>query len=114
MIAEAAVALALLTPAAEKPQPCQTQACHRRVERRHMRHVIRPYRDWLRRLAWCESRGNPRASNGTHFGLYQFALPTWRAVGGPGHPLNASRLQQSYRAVILLKRVGPGQWECKA
>jgi len=30
----------------------------------------------------CESNGNAAASNGTHFGLYQYDMTTWAGVGG--------------------------------
>jgi len=63
-------------------------------------------------LAKCESGGNPRAVNpsGQYFGLYQFSLSTWRAVGGSGNPIDNSSAEQTYRAKILYKRAGAGQW----
>jgi hypothetical protein len=61
-------------------------------------------------IAQCESGGNPRASNGTHFGLFQFDLPTWRSVGGVGHPLNASVAEQKLRAGKLLDARGTQPW----
>ncbi|HEX6447024.1 MAG TPA: ubiquitin-like domain-containing protein [Streptosporangiales bacterium] len=67
--------------------------------------------DW-KYLARCESGLNPRASNGTHFGLYQFSLSTWQSVGGSGDPRDASELEQTQRAYTLIKRAGPGQWTC--
>lgn len=65
-----------------------------------------------KRLAKCESGGNPRAvnSSGRYFGLYQFSLSTWRAVGGNGNPINASPAEQTKRAKILQARAGWGQW----
>jgi hypothetical protein len=78
-----------------------------------MRKTIRPYRVWLKRLAWCESRNDPDASNGTHFGLYQFDLQTWQSVGGRGDPRDATRLHQSYRAVKLRKVRGTQPWACR-
>ncbi len=63
-------------------------------------------------LAKCESGGNPRAVNpsGQYFGLYQFSLSTWRAVGGSGNPIDNSSAEQTYRAKVLYKRAGAGQW----
>jgi hypothetical protein len=80
--------------------------------RRHMRRVVAPHRGWLARLAWCESTNNPRAYSpaGPYFGLYQFDLRTWASVGGRGLPSNASRLEQSFRAVLLLLRRGTAPW----
>ena len=63
-------------------------------------------------LARCESGGNPTivSSNGLYYGLYQFSLPTWRAVGGAGLPTEASPAEQTRRAQILQARSGWGQW----
>ena len=63
-------------------------------------------------LARCESGGNPRAvsSTGKYRGLYQFSLATWRSVGGSGDPIDNSSSEQTYRAQVLYKRSGRGQW----
>ena len=63
-------------------------------------------------LARCESGGNPRAVNraGPYYGLYQFSLSTWRSVGGSGLPIDNSSAEQTYRAQLLYKRSGAGQW----
>lgn len=65
-----------------------------------------------RALAMCESGNNPRAVSrtGRYRGLYQFAMATWRSVGGVGDPIDASRDEQTYRAQILYRRVGAGAW----
>lgn len=90
-------------------------ACARRVQhlkrRAHKRRVVRPYRAWLRRVAQCESgnRWGISTGNGFHGGM-QFTISSWRAVGGRGMPHHASQLEQSYRAVRLLKLQGPGAW----
>ncbi len=64
-------------------------------------------------LADCESGGNPRAVNPNgHYGLYQFSLSTWRAVGGSGNPIDNSAGEQTYRAKLLYKKAGAGQWSC--
>jgi hypothetical protein len=64
-------------------------------------------------LAKCESSGNPRAINPAgYYGLYQFSLATWRAVGGTGNPIDASPAEQLKRAKILYNRSGAGQWGC--
>jgi len=63
-------------------------------------------------LADCESGGNPKAYNpaGPYYGLYQFSQPTWNSVGGSGVPTNASASEQTYRAQLLYKKAGAGQW----
>ena len=38
---------------------------------------------WRGRIAQCESGGNYQASNGTHFGAYQFDRGTWKGAVGP-------------------------------
>ncbi len=63
-------------------------------------------------LAQCESGGNPGivSSNGLYYGLYQFSLGTWQAMGGSGLPSNASAAEQTQRAQALQARSGWGQW----
>jgi len=62
-------------------------------------------------LAQCESGGNPATNTGNGFyGLYQFTLPTWRAMGGSGLPSDASAAEQTQRAQALQAQSGWGQW----
>lgn len=63
-------------------------------------------------LAGCESGGRVDAvsSNGMYYGLYQFSLSTWRAMGGSGLPSQASAAEQTSRAQALYDRSGAGQW----
>jgi hypothetical protein len=91
---------------------CHTNACDTRQAVKHKRMVVAPYASWLRRLRACESSGNPRAISpgGTYRGWYQFDRSTWRSVGGRGDPVRASRLEQSYRAVLLRQRRGIAPW----
>lgn len=66
----------------------------------------------LRRIAWCESKGNPRAigGRGAFRGKYQFTFSTWRSVGGKGDPARASEREQDFRAAKLYRTGGPGHW----
>lgn len=62
-------------------------------------------------LAQCESGGNPRAVNSAgYYGLYQFSVSTWHSVGGSGNPIDNSAGEQTYRAKLLYKKAGAGQW----
>jgi Transglycosylase-like domain len=69
-------------------------------------------RSYLRSIAGCESRGNPRAvgGGGAFRGLYQFTFGTWRVVGGYGDPAAAPRSEQTWRAWLLLSRHGSAHW----
>lgn len=60
----------------------------------------------------CESEFNPKASNGTHFGLFQFLPQTWHSMGGSGNPSDASPQEQFQRAKKLQAEAGWGQWTC--
>ncbi len=66
----------------------------------------------LRRIARCESGGNPRAisRDGRYRGKYQFDLGTWRAIGGSGDPAKASEAEQDRRAVALYRKRGTAPW----
>lgn len=106
--------LTMVSLAAPGQDRCST-ACVVRVQRRvvaqRKRRVVAPYRAWLNRLAWCESTGRWHANTGNGFyGGLQFTLGSWRAVGGKGMPHHATRTEQMYRGVRLLKVQGPGAW----
>lgn len=102
--AVAAVAVCVVAPVSEA-------ARFSKGERSFMRRVVAPHRAWLERVAFCESRGDWRINTGNGFyGGLQFALVSWRGVGGMGFPHEASKLEQMYRGVLLLRRQGPGAW----
>ncbi|MEV0614902.1 ubiquitin-like domain-containing protein [Nonomuraea sp. NPDC050404] len=67
--------------------------------------------DW-RALAMCESHGNPQAYNpdGPYYGMYQFSLAMWQAVGGMGLPNTWPEDEQTYRAQLLYQQVS-GKWQ---
>ncbi len=70
-----------------------------------------PDEKWAR-LRMCESTDDPRAvsSDGWYRGLYQFDMRTWRSVGGWGDPIDASREEQHYRALLLYAARGAQPW----
>lgn len=59
------------------------------------------------RLAQCESSGDWSINTGNgYYGGLQFALRSWKWVGGSGMPHHASKAEQIARAEILLERQG--------
>jgi resuscitation-promoting factor RpfB len=66
----------------------------------------------LKRIAQCESGGNPRAvsRDGRYRGKYQFTMGTWHGVGGRGDPIRNSEREQDKRALILYHRRGTSPW----
>lgn len=73
--------------------------------------VVRPYNAKLERMAMCESTKRWYLASGNgFFGGLQFKLSTWWSVGGRGYPHQNSKLEQKYRAVKLIRRVGYGPW----
>lgn len=97
---------------------CNTWSCVKRVRKIHerrydrmRRRYTRPYRSWLYSTRMCESGGNYATNTGNGFyGAYQFTISTWHWAGGSGRPDLNEPLEQDYRAVVLLKRDGPGHW----
>lgn len=95
---------------------------HKRTIQRKRR-LVSPYATTLLRIGSCES-GNggfsgdyltypPNWSINTGNGYYgglQFSLSSWQAVGGQGYPHNATRLEQMYRAVLLMRQQGWNAW----
>jgi hypothetical protein len=66
----------------------------------------------LRRIAECESGGNPRAVSpgGTYRGKYQFSRETWRNLGGTGDPAAAPEWLQDRLALKLYRQAGTSPW----
>lgn len=66
----------------------------------------------LKRIAQCESGGNPRAvsASGRYRGKYQFDRSTWAAIGGSGDPAAASESTQDRLALKLYRKRGTAPW----
>jgi peptidoglycan hydrolase-like protein with peptidoglycan-binding domain len=66
----------------------------------------------LRRIARCESGGNPRAvsPDGRYRGKFQFDRETWRAWGGTGDPAAAPESVQDRIALKLYRARGTAPW----
>lgn len=63
-------------------------------------------------LAGCETGykyDNPNTGNG-YYGYFQFSLPTWQGVGGPGYPHHHSYETQKEYAKKLQAEQGWGPW----
>jgi len=89
---------------------CKTKACHERVLIKHMRRVTAPYWRTFERLAYCESTSNWTIRNPPYAGGIQFKQGSWESVGGRGSPAQASKLEQIYRGVLLMRSQGWGAW----
>jgi hypothetical protein len=69
-----------------------------------------PIETWDR-LAQCEAGGNWAISTGNgYYGGLQFALGSWRGVGGSGYPHQHSKWEQIHRAELLHDQQGWGAW----
>ena len=66
----------------------------------------------LKKIAMCESGGNPRAvsPSGRYRGKYQFDMETWRSVGGKGDPAKAPEWYQDKLALKLYRERGTAPW----
>jgi Transglycosylase-like domain/Putative peptidoglycan binding domain len=67
----------------------------------------------LKRIAECESGGNPRAISpgGTYRGKYQFMKSTWKSWGGRTRdPIDASEAHQDRVALKLYRARGTAPW----
>ncbi|MGH2805173.1 MAG: transglycosylase family protein [Thermoleophilaceae bacterium] len=66
----------------------------------------------LRRIAECESGGDPTAvsAGGRYRGKYQFSRATWRGLGGEGDPAEAPEWLQDRMALKLYRRAGTSPW----
>jgi peptidoglycan hydrolase-like protein with peptidoglycan-binding domain len=66
----------------------------------------------LRKIAQCESGGNPRAvsRSGRYRGKFQFDQATWEAAGGKGDPAAAPEATQDRIALKLYHKRGTAPW----
>src|SRR5438445_12186064 len=62
----------------------------------------------LKKIAMCESGGNPRAvsPSGRYRGKYQFDMETWHSLGGHGDPAKAPEWYQDKLALKLYRERG--------
>ena len=85
---------------------------HKRKHRAHKssHHIKLPKE--LKKIAMCESGGNPRAvsPSGKYRGKYQFDMETWHSVGGKGDPAKAPEWYQDKLALKLYRQRGTAPW----
>lgn len=108
---------------------CRTAACDKRIHEKRRAHWKRThiweYRwhhvdPWLKaalsRVRFCESRNNYRASNGSHWGGYQYSWGRGSAGERAGfrvRPDYASPREQDVRTAWFWPS-HRGEWQCKA
>lgn len=95
-------------PTTQKPTPPST------VEYLQPEATMAPARITSSQLAsirQCESGGDYTTNTGNgYYGAYQFALSTWRSVGGTGYPHLASPSEQDMRAQMMIDAGRRGEW----
>lgn len=71
---------------------------------------------WARNITFCESRWDRYASNGSHFGWFQWAPSTWAAASAGFDPRPIYETSWPHMAVIAIhwaQVAGTSQWVCK-
>jgi len=88
---------------------------HKRTfDREFERKVSKKNKKWAKRVAECESGGNPNAigGGGLYRGAFQFMRSTWRTSprSPGGDPIDYSYKTQAFIAVRLKGRAGTSPW----
>lgn len=120
----------LLPPPPAVTASCQSHVCWEKVHEKRARHWVHAhYFRWARahlssstkgmlfRLRMCESTGNYHATNGSHWGAYQYS---WGGTGSAGYragfrvrPDFAPPAEQDVRTARFFPE-HRGEWECSA
>lgn len=66
----------------------------------------------MMRIMSCESSGSALASNGSHFGLFQYLSSTWRSAGGNDNSIFDGPTQIALTAKYMAAH-GTGAWQCQ-
>jgi hypothetical protein len=86
----------------------------RTLDRDFERRVSKKNKRWAKRVAACESGGNPNAigGGGAYRGAFQFMRSTWRTSprSPGGDPIDYSYKTQAFVAVRLKMRSGSSPW----
>jgi soluble lytic murein transglycosylase-like protein len=117
LLGATAVAVAVLALGAAGTGAMTTAAkpSHKRTyDGLYERKVSKKNKRWAKRVAHCESGGNPNAvgGGGAYRGAFQFMRSTWRhAPRSPGgDPIDYSYKTQAFVAVRLKGRAGKSPW----
>ena len=112
VVAALGVTTALASSTTDKPHAAGT---HKRTYDRVFKHnVSKKNKKWAKRVARCESGGDPNAlgAGGRYRGAFQFSRPTWRTSprSPGGDPIDYSYKTQAFVAVRLKARAGRAPW----
>ena len=114
LVAVAALALAALTVGVAEATTTAKPNHKRTYDGVFERKVSKKNKRWAKRVARCESGGNPYAvgGGGAYRGAFQFMRSTWRtAPRSPGgDPIDYSYKTQAFVAVRLKMRTGSSPW----
>lgn len=117
LIAALVAATVLVVPAGSAAAPSEPLAkpSHKRTyDRLFTRKVSKKNKRWAKRVARCESGGDPNAigGGGLYRGAFQFMRSTWRTSprSPGGDPIDYSYKTQAFVAVRLRSRVGGSPW----
>jgi len=95
-------------------EPLAKPSHKRTYDRIFKRNVSKKNKRWAKRVARCESGGNPNAigGGGLYRGAFQFMRSTWRTSprSPGGDPVDYSYKTQAFVAVRLKSRVGGSPW----
>lgn len=73
-------------------------------------------KDVIKKIAYCESGGNPGATNGEYGGMFQYAVSTWEATrremgADPNPDLRFGARESIETTAFKLSRAGNGAWK---
>lgn len=117
LIAALVAATVLAVPAGSASagsEPLAKPSHKRTYDRLFTRKVSKKNKRWAKRVARCESGGDPNAigGGGLYRGAFQFLRSTWRTSprSPGGDPIDYSYKTQAFVAVRLKSRVGGSPW----
>jgi Transglycosylase-like domain len=114
LVASATLALLGASAAGAAAKPHAPGTHKRTLDRLFDKNVSKKNKRWAKRVAHCESGGNPNAigGGGRYRGAFQFMRSTWRTSprSPGGDPVDYSYKTQAFVAVRLKGRAGTSPW----